>query len=54
MAEVTTSSTLSEYVENNPLLVRVTISHVFFSVTYSLDIHEMTKERFMASKFGPH
>lgn len=52
MAEVTTSSTLSEYVENKPLLVRATISHVFFSVAYSLDVH--TKERFMASKFGPH
>lgn len=45
---VDTSFTLSEGVENNPFLGRATISHVFFSVTYNLDIHAMTKERLTA------
>lgn len=35
---------LSEDVETNPLVFRATISHVFFSVTYSLDIHKITRE----------
>lgn len=48
MADADTSFTLSVGVENNPLLDRATISHVFFSVTYNLDRHKMTKERFIA------